>query len=124
MTIAPGLFAEECIRQGIFYAVEPHYLVAVAQFRSGISDDSDDGQIGPFRLTQTEWNANSTDDEFDLHFTPEQINSPTRQCGVFGLMVLRAFEAFELATATAVPTRKNSISNNGQAPSRPAFRTR
>jgi putative chitinase len=106
MTIAPGLFAEECLRQGIFYAVEPHYLVAVAQFRSGISDDSDGGQIGPFRLTQTEWDANSNDDEFDLHFTPEQINSPTRQCAVFGLMVLRAFEPFELANSNRSPSSK------------------
>jgi putative chitinase len=106
MTIAPALFAQECIRQGVFYVVEPHYLLAVAQFRSGISDDSDGGQIGPFRLTQTEWNANSDDDEFDLHFTPEQINSPTRQCAVFGLMTLRAFEAFESANNKRGPSAK------------------
>jgi putative chitinase len=106
MTIDSGLFAEQCIRQGTFYAVDSHYLVAVAQFRSGISDDSDGGQIGPFRLTQTEWNANSHDAEFDVDFTPEQINSPTRQCEVFGLMVLRAFEAFAAANNNRSPSSK------------------
>jgi putative chitinase len=97
MTIDRGLFAQECIREGVFFTVEPHYLLAVAQFRSGISDDSTADEIGPFRFKQAEWNANSDDDEFDLHFTAEQINSPTRQCAVFGLMTLRAFEEFETA---------------------------
>jgi putative chitinase len=106
MMIDPGLFAEECIRQGVFFAVEPHYLVAVAQFRSGISDDSEGDQIGPFRLTQAEWNANSNDDQLDVQFTPEHIHSPTRQCTVFGLMVMRAFQAFASANSNRSPTSK------------------
>lgn len=106
MTIDPELFTEECVRQGVFFAVEPHYLAAVAQFRSGISDDSDGDQIGPFRLTQTEWNANSNDNEFDVQFTPEHIHSPTRQCTVFGLMVMRAFQAFRSANSNRNPTSK------------------
>ena len=28
--------AEECVRQGFYFGVEPHFLLAVAQFRSGI----------------------------------------------------------------------------------------
>jgi putative chitinase len=94
MTIDRSLFAQECVRQGFFFAVEPHYLLGVAELRSGISDGSDADRIGPFRLTQDEWNANRDDDEFELHFTPEQIHSATRQCAVFGLMTLRAFEIF------------------------------
>jgi putative chitinase len=105
MTIDRALFAQECIRQGVFFNVEPHYLLGVAQFRSGISDDSDGDQIGPFRLKQAEWNANNNDDEFELHFTPDQINSATRQCAVFGLMTLRTFDAFE-STNSRNPSAK------------------
>lgn len=105
MTINRGLFAQECIRQGVFFTVEPHYLLGVAQFRSGISDDSTADQIGPFRFKQAEWNGNRDDDEFDCHFTAEQINSPTRQCAVFALMTLRAFEEFE-ATNRRSPSPK------------------
>jgi len=94
MAIDRARFAQECIRQGIFFGVEPHYLLGVAQLRSGISDDSSNGQIGPFRLKQAEWDANSNDDEFDVHFTPTQISSPVRQCAVFALMTHHAFDAF------------------------------
>jgi putative chitinase len=86
--------AEECVRQGIYFGVEPHYLLGVAQLRSGISSDDDGDRIGLFRLTQAQWDANSNDDEFDIHFTPENIRSPLRQCVVFALMTNRAFSAF------------------------------
>ena len=94
MTIDRALFAQECVRQSVFFTVEPHYILGVAQLRSGILDDTDGERIGPFRLNQAEWNANSNDGLFDIHFTPEQIHSPTRQCAVFGLMALRAFDLF------------------------------
>lgn len=101
MTIDRTLFAEECVRQGVFFTVQPHYLLGVAQLRSNISDEADGERIGPFRLTQAEWNANSNDGLFDVHFTPEQIHSSTRQCAVFGLMALRAFDVFEEANGRA-----------------------
>jgi uncharacterized protein (TIGR02594 family) len=94
MVIDRALFAQECIRQGVFFGVNPHYILGVAQFRSGISDDTNGDQIGPFRLKQGEWNANSNSDEFELHFAPTQISSAARQCAVFGLMAHRAFDAF------------------------------
>jgi len=94
MAIDRADFAEECVRQGVFFRIEPHYLLAVAQLRSGISTDGDGDRQGPFRLAQAEWDANSTDEEFELHFTPAQITSPLRQCAVFGLMAHRAFDAF------------------------------
>jgi uncharacterized protein (TIGR02594 family) len=94
MVIDRALFAQECVRQGAFFGVDPHYILGVAQFRSGISDDSSGDRIGPFRLTQGEWDANSNNDEFELHFTPTQIGSAARQCAVFGLMAHRAFDAF------------------------------
>jgi len=94
MAVDRALFAEECVRQGVFFRVEPHFLLAVAQLRSGISSDNDGDRKGPFRLTQAEWNANCTNEEFDIHFKPEQIASAMRQCAVFGLMAHRAFDAF------------------------------
>jgi hypothetical protein len=94
MPIDRSIFAEECVQQGILFGVNPHYLLGVAQLRSGISDDSADGQIGPFRLTQSEWDANSNSDEFDVHFTSAQISSPMMQCTVVALMAHRAFDAF------------------------------
>ncbi|HET7679893.1 MAG TPA: glycoside hydrolase family 19 protein [Xanthobacteraceae bacterium] len=89
--------AEECVRQGVYIGVEPHYLLAVAQLRSGISSDDDGERKGLFRLTQAEWDANSNDDDLDIHFTPVQISSPLRQCAVFAVMTSRAFNAFAKA---------------------------
>jgi len=94
MVIDRAMFAQECVRQGTFFGVHPHYMLTVAQYRSGISDESADGQIGPFQLRQSQWNANRENEEFDLHFTPEQIGSAIRQCAVFGLMAHRAFDTF------------------------------
>jgi uncharacterized protein (TIGR02594 family) len=105
MAIDRADFAEECVRQGVIFSVQPHYILAVAQLRSGISDDSKGGQVGPFRLTQAEWDANSNNDEFDVHFTPTQITSPVRQCAVFGLMAHRAFDAF-VSTNSRSPSAK------------------
>lgn len=97
MSIDRAKFAEECVRQGVIFRVDPHYILGAAQLRSGISDDSSGERIGPFRLTQAEWNANRDDNEFDVHFTPEQITSTIRQCVVYGLMANRAFDAFSSA---------------------------
>ncbi|HET7679892.1 MAG TPA: TIGR02594 family protein [Xanthobacteraceae bacterium] len=94
MAIDRATFAEECVRQGVFFRVEPHYLLAVAQLRSGISEGDDGDRKGPFRLTQAEWDANRNNDEFDVHFTTAQISSALRQCAVFGLMAHRSFDAF------------------------------
>src|SRR5205823_7790591 len=96
MEIDRATFAEQCVRQGFYFGIEPHYILGVAQLRSKIAADDSDGRTGPFRLKQAEWDANSNDDEFDVHFKPEQINSWVRQCVVFGLMAHRAFDAFVL----------------------------
>ena len=93
MAIDRADFAEECVRQGVYFRIEPHYLMAVAQLRSGIAEGDDGDRKGPFRLTQAEWDANRNDDEFDIHFRADQIGSFRRQCAVFGLMAHRAFDA-------------------------------
>jgi putative chitinase len=94
MPLDRASIAEECVRQGVYFGVEPHYLLAVAQLRSGISSDDDGDKKGPFRLTQAQWDSNKDDDEFDVHFTSAQIGSPLRQCAIFALMTNRAFIAF------------------------------
>lgn len=104
MAIDRALFAQECVRQGVFFRIEPHYILGVAQLRSSISDDSNGTEIGPFRLTQAEWDANCNNDEFDIHFNSAEITSWRRQCVVLGFMANRAFEAFVAA-------------NNGRNPS-------
>jgi Phage tail lysozyme len=91
MAITRSDFAEECVHQGVRFGIHPHYLVAVAELRSGISDVADGDRIGPFRLTQTEWNANCSDEEFGItDFVADDINTPEMQCCIYALMALRA----------------------------------
>ena len=94
MAIDRTEFAKECVRQAIRFGVNLHYMLAVAQLRSGIGDQVQDNLFGPFRLRQTEWDANRNDDQFDLHFSSAQISDPFRQCAVFGLMAHHAFDSF------------------------------
>ena len=94
MSIDRSEFAEECIRQGLYCGVNPHYLLGVAQLRSGISEGSQNGEAGPFRLTQEQWNTYRSDSEFDFHFLPNDINDWDMQCPVFALMAHRAFDLF------------------------------
>src|SRR5262252_4926626 len=93
MPVDRAIFAEECVRQGLHFGVNPHYLVSAAQFQSGISDDSQNDQTGPFRLSQTAWDANSISREFEVNFQPSDIKNWRAQCAVFALMALRAFSA-------------------------------
>jgi len=90
-------FAKQCVDNGNYCGISPHYMLAVAQLRSGISDGSNGDRIGPFRLTQAEWDANRTDTQFGYDFLPQDINDPEFQCAVFGLMGHKAFNAFEQA---------------------------
>jgi hypothetical protein len=91
MAIDRADFAEECVHQGIRFGVHPHYLVGVAQLRSGISDASNGNRIGPFRLTQVEWDVNCSDEGFGItDFVPGDINTPVLQCCIYALMASRA----------------------------------
>ena len=91
MAIPHADFAEECVHQGLRFGVHPHYLVAVAQLRSQIADDSSGDRVGPFRLTQTEWDANSSDEGFGISdFVPGDLMEWDMQCCIYALMSLRA----------------------------------
>jgi hypothetical protein len=89
--LTPADLASESVHQGLRFGVHPHYLVAVAQLRSKISDATVGDRIGPFRLTQTEWNANSSDEEFGItDFEPDDVQAWDMQCCIYALMALRA----------------------------------
>jgi len=91
MAITPADFAEECVHQGLRFGIHPHYLVGVAQLRSGISDTTVGNRIGPYRLTQTEWDANCSDEDFGItDFEADDVNTPEFQCCIYALMALRA----------------------------------
>ena len=121
MPLDSAIVAEECVRQGAYFGVEPHYLLGVAQLRSGISNDDAGDRKGLFRLTQAEWDANSSDEEFDLHFTSAQIVSPIRQCAVFALMTNKAFDAFVSAN-NGNPSAKDLYLQQWPSPPPPAKR--
>src|ERR1700730_10955150 len=97
MPIDPAEFAKECVSQGLNCGINPHYLLGVASLRSGISEGNQNGEIGPFRLTQAQWDTHRTDDEFAFNFLPQDINEWDMQCAVFALMAHRSFDAFALA---------------------------
>jgi hypothetical protein len=88
--IDPAQFAEECAIQGIRFGVNPHYLMAVAALRSGLNDDTQDGRIGPFRLTQEEWDPVCTDPETGLNLRKNDIGAWDMQPAAYALMTRRA----------------------------------
>src|SRR6266404_6638252 len=98
MAIDRAAFARGSVRQGLSCGTNPHYLLGVAQLRSGIADDTVGDQLGPFRLTQAEWNLHCTDSAFNLDFLPADITDPDSQIAVFAVMARRAFDTFEAAS--------------------------
>jgi lysozyme family protein len=80
-------FANSCVIQALIDGVNPHYLVGVAQLRSGIAAGNDGDRLGPFRLTAQEWK------EVVPPFTENDINSNNQQIGGFSLMVRKRMAA-------------------------------
>ncbi len=105
MTIDKAAFAKDCVRQGLVCGVNPHYLLGVAQLRSGITDGTVGAEIGPFRFTQADWNTHCTDSVFGLTFLPTDITNSDMQTPVFAVMARRAFDAFE-AESNRTPSAK------------------
>ncbi len=92
---SPALFARICVEKGLFLGVNAHYLIASAQLRSEIKDDTikDDKQvdrIGPFRFTKELWNANRSAEDLEMVFLEEDIDHWRDQCSVAALMAYRA----------------------------------
>jgi len=86
-------FAEQSMQQALYLGVNVHYLVGVAQLRSGIDDGSVGTEIGPFRLLQLEWDENRTDADYQFDFLSTDISNWRMQCSVFALMTLKTLNA-------------------------------
>jgi hypothetical protein len=84
-------FALQCWREAVLSDANPHYMVAVAELRSKIARGEDNGGIGPFRLSQAEWDAGRIDKAFGLEgVRPRDISDWRLQCAMFGLMAHKA----------------------------------
>jgi hypothetical protein len=88
--IDPAQFAGISVQNAVYLGVNPHYLVAVAQLRSGIDDGTNGPRIGPYRLLQSEWDPFCTDAEFEYDYLPSDINDWIMQSAIFALMTYRA----------------------------------
>lgn len=88
-------FANSCVIQALINGVNPHYLVGVAQLRSGITGGSDGNRIGPFRLTAEQWKT------IVPPFEDRDINSTNQQIAGFAFMTQQRMTALG-ATATPV----------------------
>jgi hypothetical protein len=73
MAIDHATFADECVLQGAFLGVHPHYLMASAALRSGIKEDTDGDRVGPYRIQQTFWDANGSAVDLEVVLEPEDI---------------------------------------------------
>lgn len=87
--IDPTQFATTCVQNAAYLGVNPHYLVAVAKFRSNLDDGTNGTQIGPYRLEQAQWIQYCTDNEFAYDYQAGDISNWIMQCAVFALMTYR-----------------------------------
>ena len=62
--------------------VNPHYLMAVSEMRSGVKNDTDAIGIGPFRLLQTEWDADWGGVALGYQYDTTDINNWRSQCSM------------------------------------------
>jgi hypothetical protein len=83
-----AVFAKACVEQGLFLGVNAHYLMAVAELRSGksginddtVKDDKQVDRVGPFRVTAEFWDANRSDAELEIILEKDDINHWRDQC--------------------------------------------
>lgn len=86
-------FADFCLKHAARFGANFHYIVAVAELRSGISDKATNGSVGPFGYTPDEWESaikrSASDDAYGAggvtsrHFRTQDIGSWRAQCEVF-----------------------------------------
>ena len=82
------VFARECLRQASTYGVNAHYLMAIAELRTNITDGPNANGIdqGPFAFSPDEWKYYGKLREFDLDLAPEDVSAWRLQCIVFAVM--------------------------------------
>jgi hypothetical protein len=89
-------FADLCWDMELRFGINAHYLAAVAELRSKTTADEKDFLFGPFRLSQSEFDAGRVDkDHLEGDFKPEDISSWRMQTTVFAAMTRRAEDELE-----------------------------
>jgi len=116
MAIDKDGFADECVREGLNCGVHPHYILTVAQLRSQIAEGTVGNEIGPFRLTQADWDAHRNDVELEISFESDDVNDPDMQIPVFAGMVRRALDAFVAAQSHAPTAQELYVAQFPAAP--------
>lgn len=91
-------FFRQCWLEGLSTAVFPHYLAGMAKLRSDIKNDTQNNQIGPFRLLQSEWDAGRKDPTLSLiDFGAADVQDWGFQLAMFAAMAAQDFEAIKTA---------------------------
>jgi hypothetical protein len=95
-------FFRQCWLEGLRTAVFPHYLAGVAKLRSDIKNDTQNDQIGPFRLLQAEWDAARKDASLNLiDFGAADVKDWGFQLAMFAAMAAQDFEALKTSLTRA-----------------------
>jgi hypothetical protein len=101
-------FAAECRRQSTRFEAYGVYLAAIATLRSNITNDREGTLIGPFRLTEREWDFFCGDPELGEDANGDITNWRT-QCAVFALMSERSVDALadelKIDSGAVTPTK-------------------
>lgn len=98
-------FVRACWQEGAFIGASPHYIAAIAEIRSRVSNSDADGYKGLFRLRPEEWSSPAWNSEdFKLKFEAADISDWRKQTTMFALMTLRAVTELKGAPFNKQPT--------------------
>jgi hypothetical protein len=86
------VFAESCVRKAVSWGTSAHYLMAVAEMRTNVTDgpNKNGRDVGPFALSPSEWTFYIGLEDYDLGMTADDIVNWRSQCSVFAVMILTA----------------------------------
>jgi hypothetical protein len=85
-------FAEACVRKAVSWGVSAHYLMAIAEMRTHITDgpNANGVDIGPYALSPFEWKFYTALPDYDLGISADDIVNWRSQTSVFAVMTLTA----------------------------------
>jgi hypothetical protein len=96
--IDPAAFFRMCWLRALDSQVYPNYLAAVAKARSGIKNDTQNNQIGPFRFQPPEWDADRRNAALKLtDLGANDVHAWAYQCAMFAATTAQAFAALQTA---------------------------
>lgn len=98
-------FVRACWQEGAFIGTSPHYVAAIAELRSRVSNSDADGYKGLFRLRLEEWSSPAwKSEDFKFKFEAADIADWRKQTTMFALMTLRAVTELKGAPYNKQPT--------------------